>query len=95
MADDELMDRLLKSVMTSEVPQLSPGFEAAVLRRVGRRRLSGPGRVVMAAYGLAAAAATVWLTQGLEPAVVGAGLTIGLATVLAASAYVQRLVRQE
>ena len=92
MHDDESMDRLLRSAMAAEVPQPSSGFEAAVMRRVRPRRLSRSGRAIMAAYGVAAAAATVWLLRGLDPTAIGLGVAASLATVGGAGVYVQRLV---
>ncbi len=56
MNDDELMDQLLRDALTAEVPQLSPGFDARVLRRVRPRRLTPAGRVVIALYIVIAAA---------------------------------------
>ena len=40
MHDDELMDRLLRDVMAADAPQLSPGFDTRVMRRVRPRRLA-------------------------------------------------------
>ena len=44
MHDDEAMDRLLRDVMGADAPQLSPAFDARVLRRVRPRRLTPAGR---------------------------------------------------
>lgn len=95
MHDDEMMDGLLRRAMASEAPALSPGFDAAVLRRARPRRLSRLGRIVMVTYSLAAATATAWLTRGLEPVVVGVGLTIGLSMLVVGSAYARQLVSRE
>ena len=92
MHDDEVMDRLLQEAMAADVPQLSPRFEAAVRERVRPRRLSRGGRILLLAYGLAAAAATMWLLTGVPPLTIAIGVSAGMATALGAGAYVRRLV---
>jgi hypothetical protein len=42
MTEDELMDQWLRNAMTSEAPQLSSAFDAQVMARVRRRRLTPP-----------------------------------------------------
>jgi hypothetical protein len=93
MHDDDEMDRLLTSALTTRVPELSPGFDMAVMLRVRPRRLEGGRRAIWVAYAIGAAVATAWLMRGLDPAVVAAGSAIGLATGAGAGAYVQRLVQ--
>jgi hypothetical protein len=44
MHDDDVMDRLLTDVMAADVPQLSPVFDARLMRRVRPRRLTAIGR---------------------------------------------------
>ena len=90
-ADDE-MDRLLKSSLAARVPELSAGFDAAVRRRVRPRRMNPGRRVILVAYTIAAAGATAWLMRGLDPAVIAAGVAIGLAAATGAGGYVRRLV---
>ena len=91
MHDDELMDQLLRDALTAEVPQLSAGFDARVLRRVRPRRLTPAGRVVIAAYILIAAAATLWLMRDLRVTWIVAAVAIGTPVAAAAGVYGRRL----
>lgn len=91
MHDDELMDRLLRDAMTAEVPQLSPGFDDRVLRRVRPRRVTPAGRVVIAAYILIAVAASLWLMRDLQVTWIVAAVAIGTPVAAAASVYGRRL----
>jgi len=91
MHDDDVMDRLLRDVMAAEAPQLSPGFDARVMRRVWPRRLAPMGRVVIAVYVVAAAATAVRLMQDLPMESVVAAVMIGVPVAVAASAYGRRL----
>ena len=91
MNDDELMDQLLRDAMTAEVPQLSAGFDARVLRRVRPRRLTPAGRVVIAVYIVIAAAATLWLMRDLQVTWIVAAVAIGTPVAAAASVYGRRL----
>ena len=93
MHDDDEMDRLLTSALTTRVPELSPGFDAAVMLRVRPRRLEGGRLAILVAYAIGAAVATAWLMRGLDPAVVAVGLAVGLPTIAGAGAYVRRLVQ--
>jgi len=93
MHDDDEMDRLLTSALAARVPELSPAFDAAVMLRVRPRRLKGGRRAILVAYAIGAAVATAWLLRGLDPALVAAGLAVGLPTVAGAGAYVRRLVQ--
>ena len=61
--DDDAMDQLLRDAMATKVPQLSPGFDARVLRRVRPRRLTPLGRVVIGVYVVVAAATAAWLMR--------------------------------
>jgi hypothetical protein len=90
-ADDE-MDRLLTSILAARVPELSPGFDAAVMRRVRPRRLDRGRRMLLLAYAIGAAVATAWMMRGLDPVVIAAGSAIGLAAASGAGVYVRRLV---
>jgi hypothetical protein len=92
MHTDDEMDRLLTSALAGRVPELRPGFDAAVMRRVRPRQLGRRSRVVLAAYTIGAAVVTAWLMRGLDPAVIAVGSAIGLAAAAGAGAYVRRLV---
>lgn len=91
MHDDEMMDRLLRDAMTADAPQLSPGFDARVLRRVRPRRLTPIGRAVIAAYVVIAVATTVWLMRDVETTWIVAAVAIGAPVAAAASVYGRRL----
>jgi hypothetical protein len=93
MHDDDEMDRLLTGALAARAPELSPGFDAAVMLRVRRRRLKGGRWAILLAYAIGAAVATAWLLRGLDLAVVAAGLAVGLPAVAGAGAYVRRLVQ--
>ena len=91
MHDDDVMDRLLTDAMAADVPQLSPGFDARVMRRVRPRRLTPMGRVAIAGYIVVAAAVAVWLMRDLEMTSIVAALAVGVPVAAAASAYGRRL----
>ena len=91
MHDDDAMDRLLRDAMAADAPQLSPAFDARVMRRVRPRRLTPTGRVVIAVYVVAAAAAAVWLMRDLPMEWIVAAVAIGGPVAAGASAYVRRL----
>ncbi len=91
MHDDDLMDRLLRDAMAADVPELSPAFDARVMRRVRPRRLAPMGRVVMAVYVVVAAATAAWLMRDLPMASIVAALAIGVPVAAGASAYGRRL----
>ena len=93
MNDDELMDELLKDAMGAEAPpQLSPAFEATLMRRVSPRRLTSVGRVVIIAYAVIAAAVTVWLLRDVPVTSIVAALVISVSVAAGVSAYAHRLV---
>jgi hypothetical protein len=48
MLDDDVMDHLLRDAMAADAPQLSPAFDARVMRRVRPRRLTPIGRAAIA-----------------------------------------------
>jgi hypothetical protein len=54
MHDDDEMDRLLTSALTARVPELSPGFDAAVMLRVRPRRLESARLAILVAYAIGA-----------------------------------------
>ena len=87
MHDDDAMDQLLTGLLRAEVPQLSPGFDARVMRRVKPRRLTAAGRFVLAIYVVVAAALAVWLMRDLPIEVIAAATAIGVPVAGAAAAY--------
>ena len=91
MHDDEMMDRLLRDVMAADVPELSPAFDARVMRRVRPRRLTPLGRVVLAVYIVVAAATAGWLMRDLPLKSIVAAVVIGVPVAAGASAYGRRL----
>jgi hypothetical protein len=91
MHDDEAMDRLLRDAMAGEAPQLSPAFDARVMRRVRPRRLTPMGRVVVAVYVVVAVAAAAWLMRDLRMESIAAAVAAGALVAAGTSAYVRRL----
>jgi hypothetical protein len=89
--NDELMDALLKDALTADVPRLSPAFDARVMRRARPRRLTTAGRVAMAAYVIAAAAAAAWAMHDLPLTWIAASLAAGVPVAIGAGAYGRRL----
>lgn len=92
MRNDDVIDELLKETMAAEPPRLSPTFDAAVMRAVRPRRLTGSGRVVMAVFSLVALVSTVWLMQGLPLDLIALSLVITVPVIAGSSAYGRRLV---
>ena len=92
MHDDDMMDRLLKDALTAEAPQLSPEFDARVMRSVQPRRLTLMGRFVIAIYIVVAVATAVWLMRDLRVEAIVAAVVIGVPLAAGASAYGRRLV---
>ena len=90
---DEANGAWLREAMVGEVPELSRGFDAAVLARTRRRALTSKGRLLMAVYAAVALALSAWAMQDAGAAlvlastfggaVVAAGLSGYLRTVLA------------
>ena len=91
MHDDDVMDRLLRDAMAADAPQLSPAFDADVMRRVRPRRLTTVGRVVLAVYAVVAAATAVWLIRDLPLESILAAVAISVPVAAGASAYGRRL----
>jgi hypothetical protein len=91
MRDDEVMDQLLRDAMAADEPQLSPAFDARVMRRVRRRGLTPLGRVVIALYVVVAVATAAWAMRGLRPESIAASVAVGAAVAAGASAYGRRL----
>ena len=92
MQPDDAMDQLLRDAMSAEQPQLSPGFDSRVLRRVRPRRLTPMGRMVIGAYVLVAAATAAWLMHDLPMSVIVLAAVIGVPIAIGASAYGRHLV---
>lgn len=95
MHDDELMDRLLKDTMAADAPQLSPAFDARVMRRVRPRRLSRFGRVALGVYVVLATVTAAWLMRDLPLVSIVAAAAIGAPLAIGAGIYGQRLVFQQ
>ena len=91
MHDDDVMDRLLRDAMAADAPQLSPAFDARVMRRLRPRSLTPGGRVVIAVYVVAASAAAAWAMRGIPPESIVAAVLIGVLAAAGAGAYAQRL----
>jgi hypothetical protein len=91
MHDDDAMDQLLRDALGADAPQLSPAFDARVMRRVRPRRLTPMGRVVIAVYIVVAAATAVWLMRDLRMEWIAAAVAIGVPVAAGASAYGRRL----
>jgi len=91
MSNDDVttdpMDRLLRESMAEAAPQLSPAFDATVIDNVSERRLPPWGRVVMGAYGVSAAALTVWAMQDLNVVLMSVSLGGGALVAFALSRY--------
>jgi hypothetical protein len=91
MHDDDLMDRLLRDAMASEPPQLSPGFDARVIRRVRPRRLTQSGRWLIAAYAVVACVMTAWLMRDLPVTAIVAALVMSVPIAAGTRAYARRI----
>lgn len=87
MHDDDLMDQLLRETMAAAPPQMSPGFDARLMRRVRPRQLTSTGRWAIAAYALVAAATAAWLMRDLSPTMIVAALVSTVPIALGARAY--------
>ena len=77
--------------MAADPPQLSPVFDARLMRRVRPRRLTPMGRVVIAAYVVVAAAAAAWLMRDLRMESIAAAVAVGALVAAGTSAYVRHL----
>jgi hypothetical protein len=91
MLDDDVMDHLLRDAMAADAPQLSPAFDARVMRRVRPRLLTPIGRAVIAVYVVVAASTAAWLMQDLRVEWIAAALAIGAPVAAGATAYGRRL----
>ncbi len=91
MHDDNLMDQLLRDTMAAQPPQLSPEFDARLMRRVRPRRLTQAGRWLIAGYVVAASAAAAWLMRDVPVSAIVAALVISVAIAVGVSAYGRRI----
>ena len=91
MHDDDLMDQLLRDTMATAPPQLSPGFDARVLRRVRPRRLTQTGRWLIAGYVVVAGTAAAWLMRDVPVSAIVAALVITVPIAVGVSAYGRRI----
>jgi hypothetical protein len=64
MSEQEQVDLWLRDAMRGDVPRLSAAFDARLEKRLRPRRLTATGRIVMAAYVLAALLVSVWALRG-------------------------------
>ena len=92
MQDEDAMDALLRQALAAPVPQLSPGFDERMRRRLRPRRLTPAGRAVMVAYALMALAVAGWLMRELSPAVLAGAAASGVVVAAGASVYARWLV---
>jgi hypothetical protein len=91
MHDDDLMDQLLRDTMAGRPPQLSPGFDARVMRRVRPRRLTPAGRWLTGGYVVVAGAAAAWLMRDVPVSAIVAALAISVPIAVGVSAYARRI----
>jgi hypothetical protein len=91
MHDDDLMDQLLRETMADEPPQLSPGFDARVMRRVRPPRLTQTGRWLVGASVVVAAATAAWLMRDVPMSAIVVSLVITVPIAVGASAYGRRI----
>jgi len=91
MDDDSLIDDVLKAALATAAPEPSPGFHAAVRRRLASRSVSSWRVWVLAAYTVASAIACVWLLRDLPLVLVGACLAGGAGAALSTGLYASRL----
>src|SRR5262245_3337276 len=90
--DDELMDQLLKDAMAADAPQLSPGFDARVMRQVqSRRRLSSKGRAVLWTYAGVALALAIPVMARMPLVWIAASIGITTVAAVAVTIYGRRL----
>ena len=91
MHDDDLMDQLLRDTMAARPPQLSPEFDARVMRRVRPRRLTQTGRWLIAGYVVVASAAAAWLMRDVPVSAIVAALVMTVPIAVGVSAYGRRI----
>jgi hypothetical protein len=90
MNEQEHVDQWLRDAMSGSAPRLSASFDARLEKRLRPRRLTTTGRIVMAAYVLAALLVSVWALRNVTPdwTLVAAVL---VPSVVAAGAYARRI----
>ena len=93
MRDDEAIDGLLRQAMTARTPELSPDFEARLLRRLRGPRLTTAGKAAMAAYATAASATAFWALRGLSAEWIATAVVGSLLVAAASSAYGRRFAQ--
>jgi hypothetical protein len=91
MHDDHLMDQLLRDTMAAPSPQLSPAFDARVMRRVRPRRLTPTGRWLIAAYVVVAGTTAAWLMRDVPMSAIVAALVMTVPIAVGVSAYGRRI----
>jgi hypothetical protein len=91
MHDDDVMDRLLRDAMATEVPRISPGFDTRLMRRIRPRRLTAVRRLVLVLYVVLAAAAAAWFMRDLDARAILAALLLSLSVAGGTMAYARRL----
>jgi hypothetical protein len=60
MTEQDKMDQWLREAMSGSAPHLSDAFDARLEKQLRPRRLTATGRLVMAAYVLAALFVSAW-----------------------------------
>lgn len=93
MRDDEMMDDMLRSVLSGPPPEVQANFVQAVQRRTAPRRLTPTGRIVMGAYGVATVAFCVWMMRDLPLGVTFVTLALQAVTAIALRSYTSHLGR--
>jgi hypothetical protein len=73
--------------MAADRPQLSPAFDARVMRRVRPRRLTPLGRAIIGLYVVAAVVMAAWLMRDVPIPSIVAAIAIGVPIAIGASAY--------
>lgn len=91
MHNDDSMDQLLRKTMAEKAPELTPGFDDRVMRRVRSRRLTRSGKTVLVAYFVVATATTAWLMRDLPVTAVIASIAISIPVAVATGFYGRRL----
>jgi hypothetical protein len=90
MNEQENVDQWLRDAMSGSTPRLSAAFDARLEKRLRPRRLTPTGRILMAAYVLAAILVSAWALRNaaLDWTVVAAVL---MASAVAATFYGRRI----
>jgi hypothetical protein len=90
MNEQQKVDEWLREAMSGGAPALSAGFDGRLEKRLRPRRLTATGRIVMAAYALAALLISAWALRGasLDWSLVAAVL---LSSAVVATVYGRRI----